>query len=404
MKKLIQILWKLFLFSFPFSLHWVWYEAASYRFGNFNPWVTGFMFLPEVLLFFIFVLYWFFYNPRDAKSCVSTSALVLFLLFLLNAGVVTFFHADMRLYAFFVMHVVFGFLVYRLLRDEVVPFSESLRWLLFGALFQVCLALGQVLLNHSVGLSFLGEPHVGPQVMNVAKNKTETEILIRGYGTFLHPNILAAYLMTIFLVAIPHLKKSAFLLWSFILLFGVYLTGSRAAELTLGIVLVLYLFLRMIKSVSSQKTMIFGFLAIFFTLNAWFFFNAGNIKTEDLSIQERIAQTELSQSMLKQYPTGVGISQFTLVTEDVSPTKLEPWKYQPVHNVYFLVLSELGIQGLILLLLTIVVMLALTKKPLQALPFLALVTIASFDHLLMTSYVGVLLVGLVLSQMKSKAI
>lgn len=394
MKKIIQILWKLFLFSFPFSLHWVWYEAASYRFGNFNPWVTGFMFLPEVFLFFIFVLYWFFYSKRDARFCVSTSVLVLFLLFLLNAGVVTFFHGDMRLYAFFVMHILFGFLVYRLLRDEVVPFSESLRWLLFGALFQVCLALGQVLLNHSVGLSFLGEPHVGPQVMNVAKNKTEVETVIRGYGTFLHPNILAAYLLTIFLVAIPHLKKAAFLLWSFILLFGVYLTGSQAAELTLGVVLVVYLFLRMIKSVSSQKTMIFGFLAIFFTLNAWFFFNADQLKSDDASIQERVAQTELSRSMMSQYPTGVGVAQFTLVTEEISPTKLEPWEYQPVHNVYFLVLSELGVQGLILLLLTIVAMLALTKKPLQALPFLALVTIAAFDHLLMTSYVGFFLIAI----------
>lgn len=394
MKKLIQILWKLFLFSFPFSLHWVWYEAASYRFGNFNPWVTGFMFLPEVFLFIIFVLYWFFYSKRDAKSCVSTSVLVLFFLFLLNAGMVTFFHGDMRLYAFFVMHILFGFLFYRLLRDEVVPFSESLRWLLFGALFQVCLVLGQVLLNHSVGLSFLGEPHVGPQVMNVAKNKTEVEAVIRGYGTFLHPNILAAYLMTIFLVAIPHLKKAAFLLWSFILLFGIYLTGSQAAELTLGVVLVLYLFFRMVKFASSQKVVMFGFLAIFFTLNAWFFFNADQLKSDDVSIQERVAQTELSRSLMSQYPTGVGIAQFTLVTEEVSPTKLEPWQYQPVHNVYFLVLSELGVQGLILLLMTIVAMLASAKNPLQTLPLLALVTIAAFDHLLMTSYVGFFLIAI----------
>ena len=402
MKKIIQILWKLFLFSFPFSLHWVWYEAASYRFGSFNPWVTGFLFLPEVFLFFIFIFYWFFYKPQDARFCVSKSATIFFLLFFLNAGLITFFHGDMRLYAFFVMHILFGFFLYRLLRDEVVPFSESLRWLLFGALFQVCLALGQVLLNHSVGLSFLGEPHVGPQVMNVAKNKTEVEAVIRGYGTFLHPNILAAYLMTIFLVAIPHLKKAAFLLWSFILLLGIYLTGSQAAELTLGVLLVLYLFFRMVKSASSQKTVIFGFLAIFFTLNVWFFFNADHLKIEDASIQERVAQTDISRSMVKQYPTGVGISQFTLVTEEISPTKLEPWRYQPVHNVYFLVLSELGIQGLILLLLTIVVMFASTKKPLQALPFLALVTIASFDHLLMTSYVGVLLIGLVVFLLAKK--
>jgi O-antigen ligase len=58
------------------------------------------------------------------------------------------------------------------------------------------------------------------------------------------------------------------------------------------------------------------------------------------------------ETILKHPLTGVGIGQFVASEYQIHPN-LESWQYQPVHNVYFLLFSELGIVGLIFFLLWI---------------------------------------------------
>ena len=414
MNKVIQILWKLFLLTFPFSLHFVLYENATYRFGNFNPWVTGFLFLPEVFLILIFFLQTFSQlrknnNVRDAINRVPNIIIFLFILFLLNAGVITYWQGDMGLFGFFLIHIFAGCLVYLLARKEIIPLEQTIRWLLIGALFQVILAFFQVQMNHSLGLSILGEPHLSSETLNVAKNDLSNgSKAIRGYGTFLHPNILGAYLMTILFISLPYLKKIGRIFWPLVLLGGLYLTGSQAAQLTTVFLILLFLILKLFRTIVYKKVLIFGFLTLFFTLNAWFFFNSSLVKTDYLSINERAQQNVISHDVFKAHPWGIGIGTFTLKMEELSATKLKPWDFQPVHNVYFLVLNESGIQGLVFLLGMMLLVLnnsfkrAINGSNFIFLPVLGLIVIASFDHLLWTSYMGPLLMGLALMQNRAK--
>lgn len=410
MEKITKIFWKLFLFTFPFSYSFVLYEKNSYRFGNFNPWVTGFLFLPEVLLGLVFLVWLIQKIKNKGLKTFKTPGwpLTLFLLFLMNAGVVTLFWGDPVLYVFFLVRVAEAGIVYLLIREQLIPHNEYITWLLYGAVFQIVLAYIQTRLNHSIGLHYLGEPVVGPDIVNVAKNDLAGGIkVIRPYGTFLHPNILGAYLMTIFYLSLPYLKKSSLIFWVILMSVGIYLTGSQAAEVATlsaaGILLVMS-FMRLANRKRTLSLSIFGLLLLG---NLIVYLKSSSFVIHFTSLQERLTQNVISLGMFLHQWWGVGVGNFTLMMEQYASAALPPWDFQPVHNVYFLVLNETGLQGLLLLLCVIGLLLHgywktglsyFLKDKARILPFFALLIIASFDHLLWTSWVGPILVSIVIAE------
>lgn len=410
MNRLIQTLWKLFLFTFPFSVHFVLYEQNSYRFGNFSPWVTGFVFLPEVLLVVIFLL-WLIQEIRT-RELVKLKApgwgLTLFLLFVLNAGIVTLFQGDLILYLFFLVRVLEAGAVYILIRQQLIPHNELIKWLLYGATFQIVLGYTQTRLNHSVGLHFLGEPIIGPDVPNVAKtNLPDGTKEIRPYGTFLHPNILGVYLVTVFYLSLAYLKKTALLFWIILLSIGIYLTGSQAAQLTLLIVAGILLLLSFLKVATQKRILSLGLMVIVLFGNLWVYLNSAQLAWNYSSIMERLMQNVISLNMFLHQFWGVGVANFTLMMEQFSEIKLLPWEFQPVHNTYFLILNETGLQGLLLLIITITYLLYgywkaslsyFLRDKARILPLFALIVVASFDHLLWTSWIGPILAGMVVAE------
>lgn len=107
---------------------------------------------------------------------------------------------------------------------------------------QSLLALWQFIIQKSVGLKILGEQVLSPQILGVAKIVSGGTKLIRGYGTFPHPNLLSAFLVTGVLftayLMLETSKKWTKLLLSFLLLLnimGLAITFSRSAYLALGI-------------------------------------------------------------------------------------------------------------------------------------------------------------------------
>jgi hypothetical protein len=437
LQKITRISWATFLFTFPFSTSIVLYEQSSYRFGHFSPWVTGFFFLPEILLGLTVVLWLISRYPyhnlnsnfESRISSLSGSGLsVLGVVFLLNAFLVTFWQGDMSLFVFFLVRVVEAVCIVMLLTDQVLKPQEVVRVLLYGAGFQLLIAFFQWQTNHSLGLSFLGEPRLGPDILNVAKNNvTDTLKQIRPYGTFLHPNILAAYFLVILTLVIQSVKKGPRFLWIILLSAAVFLTGSLAAQLGLGLILLLLIGHSFLK---NKKWLSLGFLALLFFGNACLFLSSGELQFRENSFSERVEQIRISKAMISQKPLGVGVWNFTLEMENFTDRKLAPWEFQPVHNTYFLIMNETGLQGLILLLLlgllfirnTVPLSFPLAKRGAQEgspnqlrpnqlrpnqlrpnqltsynlLPLLTLLFIASFDHFFWDSWQGMVLVALVI--------
>ncbi len=67
-------------------------------------------------------------------------------------------------------------------------------------------------------------------------------------------------------------------------------------------------------------------------------------------INERLFLFQEIIPILKDKPvTGVGIGQSVLLMQDFFSEKLEVWQFQPIHNLFLLIGSELGITGLLFL-------------------------------------------------------
>lgn len=414
MNKLTQILWKLFLFSFPFSLHIIFFEKNSYRFGHFNPWVTGFLYLPEVLLLIVALLHLInSIKEKIIKWPKMSSVMSAFLgFFFLNLFALAIFKQSLPELAFFLWRIAQVGLLYWLLKAQLIKPAHSMRYLLYGAGFQVILGLLQTILNQSVGLSVLGEPNISADTLNVAKRDVSNdEKAIRAYGTFLHPNIMGAYLLTLFFTSIAYLKKRSGFIWLALILFGIGLTHSLAAILGVVLLLAYWLVSHQLKRPKNKKKFLALTLGLLAISNTWLFINSARFSADQAAVSERLHQNVISLDMFLNHFWGVGIGQFTLNMENFSQLKLNPWEFQPVHNAYFLFLNESGIQGFFLFIMLLSLYFwtrwrsskrGLSNFELTQLPLLGLLLIASFDHLLLTSYIGPYLIALALAQSSAK--
>jgi O-antigen ligase len=423
LRKISQTLWAVFLFTFPLSIRYIVYEEASYRFGNFNPWVTGFVYAPEILLFVIFILWLldtYFRRkarishlpaqnqssdeaplnapdkPESTNRKYKNILIALFLLFIINACTVTFLKGDYALLAFFMARIVEIVIIYTLISEHLLPDSTVIRILLAGALFQFIWGWLQWKLNHSLGFSLLGESVIGPDILGVAKTDlVEGAKQIRPYGSFLHPNIFAAYLMAIILISIPYLKKFRLAFWLVLLTGAVYFTKSSAASIVILVCFVLIVLFSFVRSSHIQKYIAFFMLLLFFLVNAWVFVNSSSLSSSDPSLQERLDQNIVSHEIFIHNPFGVGVSNYTLEMEKYGTEKLQPWEFQPVHNTYFLILNETGPQGLVILLVFAILAIAVYWKGVSAIPVLSLLLLAPFDHFLWDSFAGLVVIALV---------
>ncbi len=345
----------------------------------------------------VFIL-WFIYKLKVESSPLKAESWLwgLFFLFVINAFVVTLLFGDAFLGAMFVLRVFEGLVVFWLLTDEILSVKQVVTILLFGAVLQILWGYAQWRLNGSLGLPWLGESVFGPEALNVAKiDLADGAKQVRAYGSFLHPNILAAYLLTVLFLSLRYLKYGYKLFWIALFVWGIYLTRSQAAVWVGAAVLGLYVLFAFFKSPLFRKGIGLAVVVVLALGNFWFFKNSHAIQTRDLSIQERLEQNVISRNMWAEHPFGVGVSNFTLEMEQFNADKLLPWEFQPVHNTYFLILNEVGVQGLLLLLLFVLALFDRYWVGGKAIGVFALLLLAPFDHFLWDSWVGLMLVAIV---------
>jgi len=298
--------------------------------------------------------------------------------------------------------VLFAAIVIKRLKNSQW-FSMSLFALIFNGLFQSLLGIVQFVHNSSLGLHFLGESILGPNIDGVAKLLIDGEKHIRAYGTFPHPNILAGFLLIpLFLIITeliqrklrPTTLQPSFIqeddanhlpcaektpstraskvshgtilgfipidfLWPLFFLMGLgfALTFSRSAFVGLFFGLLIYVILiactqDLIKKLKNSLRILPLFFIVF-TLIIIALLNTTSIFSGQ-SLQERKLFQYVSYETILIHPArGVGIGQFVLNEYQLHPN-LESWQYQPVHNLYLLVFGELGAIGFFLLLLFLI--------------------------------------------------
>lgn len=306
---------------------------------------------------------------------------------------------------------LFGFIF--LLGRGVLSRDEVLRFLFLGAALQVLIGLGQYFSQSDLGLQFLGESHLSSGDLNVAKVNLGGERIIRAYGTFGHANIFGGFLVVCLCLVVQKLRgENWHKMWYWLIAFmvGILLSFSRGAWLAMLAFSLAMIAMRAVKI--HWKPLVIGLVGALFVvvwlgvdrviINRIFDFSAN-------ALDERLLFSEVAVNMIRDNLWyGVGAGNFVVMMPKYSVFVLAPWLFQPVHNVFMLLLAEIGVPGVLLVLgVGIILMKMLVDSMWRIIRsdryywknywalMLALLVLAMLDHYLYTSWSGQVMMALI---------
>src|SRR3989338_3395465 len=186
---------------------------------------------------------------------------------------------------------------------------------------------------------------------------------LRAYGTFPHPNILAGFLALGILLAAQwyvrryhHFDRVLALTCGICASLGLTFSFSRSGGLAAVFGVLVWLLNVFYRRHWQDAMRISRFIGLAFVVAGVAFFVAlpayqvrvsGEGRLEKKSYVERQAFFREGMSgVLEALPIGVGIGHATVKSSRTVPTR-PGWDYQPVHNIFLLSLLELGVAGMI---------------------------------------------------------
>ncbi len=402
-----QFFFYLFFAFLPFQIDALVLSAEIFFSGFFNPYLTHFIYLSDVFLILSLSLFAFSSMLRDGfwkKFSFGNKKFHLFVLSLLGAMFLgTWVGADFLNSLLYFLRFLEFYLVFLLLSNKVVDIKKLLTMVVFMMTFLAAIGIFQFLLQESLGLRFFGEPLVSSRELGVAKIDVLGESYLRAYSVFSHPNLFAGYLVfsLIFSFYLFRFMPRAMAFCLLVSLLALVLTFSRSAFLALFVAALFYF--SFYGSKQLLKVILLTFLLV---LLALLFLNVETLLVERFfflssdALSERLKYVDIALNMIGENIWGVGFGNFTLVMQQYYLFKLDPWLFQPVHNIYLLAFAELGILGgIILLFLFLYSALLLLRKvkivkrerDFVAMVFsllIAVLIIGFFDHYLLTLYQG----------------
>ncbi len=239
---------------------------------------------------------------------------------------------------------------------------------LFSTFLVVFLQFLQILNQSSLqGLFYyLGERSFSTTTPGISKlNFLGTQVL-RAPSIFSHPNSLAGYLLLS--LGLLSLKKESLKVRSLPFLSLIF-TGSKS-----GIASLPFLFIKKINlKFFTYSLLVLSCLLPFAKLSS----------TNILSVDSRMDGYQQSGLVIKEnFFFGTGLGNYVLALGDNLPgSQTTSYNLQPVHNIFLLFISELGVLGILIFVL--LVKNVQISKPLQFLLVLISLT-AFFDHYWLT--------------------
>ena len=331
------------------------------------------------------------------------------------------------------------FLLFYLYLINNVKTIRTILWPLgWGMALQGGLALAQYFTNHSLGLRLLNESVLDPEALGVPVVIVEGVRQLRAHGTLPHANVLGGYLaiglilISSWLYAIKRNWKHYCIWLLFIVgVLGLIVSFSRSAWLVFTLSMVVLtiwtVYVRPRKFKASILPGVIIFIAVLSMIVSQYSAIVSRFDVsqyvEQRSVNSRIEQINEFQGVYSEQPLlGVGIGQYVPYLQQINESglgwsyrkDLSGWVYnpghdfyEPAHNIFLLVLAELGIIGLTILILVLLTVLYLVLKVIRKrfalfaltilLALLSLASLGMVDHYLWTLQQGRLLLFLVLS-------
>lgn len=342
-----------FIFFIPIQSSVFIYSGAWGR-GFTNPYLSVFFSAPEVFLLLSGLCFLFENkNQRWKKGGLYFFLLILTLFTSASLSLLFSETSDGILKLLALVSLFELLLSYMLVTNKVIKVNQIFRTFSLTMSFQALLGILQVLLGHSLGLHFLGEPSLSQETSHIARLSMGSWELIRAYGTFSHPNILGGFLAISVLGTLLYPPKSkrernGHLILQFV---GLLLSFSRSALLGLivGVIVLSFRSVNHLKNLQSRWLTRSVFILVAIEI-IFLILSRPLPLTSDPAIQSRIEGYGMAKELILTHPLGVGWGLETLYLDTVSERSLKPWDYQPTHNIFLLFWAETGIPGIVSLL------------------------------------------------------
>lgn len=315
---------------------------------------------------------------------------IFLLLFLAIAGISLFATSSLGISAFRLVKLIEFVLLYIYVCSNPksqIPNPKLLRVVFYSGVLQAVLAVAQFVRQGSIGIKFIEAGIFSPDSPGVANFVLNGEKIMRSYGSFPHPNVLAAFLLlAIFCFYSIFLRReiqgdskgikgvSFIVSWFLVVVFGLFLTFSRTAIAVFGAMSLLFFLIKFFQTRDKRIMKLFGLFVIACVLAIAILFPYIKARFFTISLQEqavdlRFFYNRIALSMIKEKPIlGIGIGNFVNYSHNYlaylkaaqkmlnigepkgnqREIKVIPdWIFQPEHNVYLLIASEIGIFGLL---------------------------------------------------------
>ncbi len=393
------------------------FEPDIFLSGDFNPYNVFYLYASDAFfllaLFFIALQFFFVSHKTDDEILneftIGDWPIILFFGLLIAVSLISFFvvtaSSEMLLFSWRWVEML-G--LYYIVSRNILPLATIARFFVWAMILQSIMAGFQYFHGSSLGLSFLGEPllHIGEP--GIATMTMLSKTILRGYGTFLHPNIFAAYaIFGVFLSLLYRKTRPVFFSVAIgILVFGIIISFSRMALFALIALFILSFFSK--KKYFSTRVVSYSLFSIVGVLMAGFLSGLFSVLverfqfTDNAALQFRYANFIDGIHVFLNYPFGTGLGGSTTAMSMISSMKFAPWQYQPAHNFFLVMSDELGVFGLIIVLVGTFFLYRNLYRDRQSYPLhfaigVAFLCLSLTDHYFFTLYHGQILLVLFLS-------
>ncbi|MBP9690509.1 hypothetical protein KBD81_00355 [Candidatus Woesebacteria bacterium] len=339
----------LFLFLLPIQLGTFFFIPESYINGIRIDYLAPAIYLTDLIAFALIL-----FNIKKLLSILLSNIKKIPVLLLILGVILNVSFAIEPLIALYrVVKILEVLAIFMIIKEWKANSLHVLLAFLMGAAVQLGLMIFQVTQGHSMqGLAyFLGERAFSLSTPAIAKVSLQGIEILRGYGTFPHPNALAGFyllLYTFFLYKKPPTilptndYRPTTLTPLFLALCTLLILFSFSKISMLGLVLVTSIYVLKEK----YECIICGIskMGIPLVLTLLVFATQGDAE----SLEKRMYLAQSSLIIIKEHLlTGVGMGNY-LYAQAAFPI---PYKYvflQPVHNIFLLMVTELGILPMVI--------------------------------------------------------
>lgn len=368
MKKKIfyNSLFFLIIITFPLNLFKKFFISNPYVNYILSDYLLIKIYLQDLFIFLLFIIYCFnLIKTKNFKEKFNKLIKYLknskFIVFLFLILIFQQYFNQKPLVSFFYFFTLIKFcLLFLIFRDKKTIFFKKntlkKKWFLtfnFIFFFLIFLSFYQFFKQKPLTkYYFLGETNIANN-FNITKSEFWGNYKKLPYATTPHPNILASHVFILGFILINlnkfHWKKQKLLSWTynliifFLIIILIYLTKSISVFLSLFI-LVFYKIIKKFFPINLLTILLIGFLICPLALLSLKSHNNSIIRRNNL-------QKQAVHLFYTQPIKGVGWGNFTAFEDKFYQSREILFFNQPVHNVFWLFLSENGILGLIILIL-----------------------------------------------------